>query len=165
MKATELAKAALLNGQGWLMGLINDIKDAPLTQPTARGGNHPLWVMGHLVHAESQLFDVFICGKENRFPELADLFGMKSEPTTNADDYPSMDELMQKFASIRAESLAHLESLSDEDLDAPTSVPGDMAAFFGTVGLVYAALANHQMFHSGQVADARRAAGRGVLMA
>lgn len=165
MKATQFARSAMENGQGWVMALIADIKDEPLRRPTNNGGNHPLWVLGHLAHSESQLFDVFILGKENRFPELAAMFSMKSEPSSDASRYPSMDELMEKFTAVRAESLAHLESLTDEDLDAPTNVPEDMAAFFGTVGLCYAALANHQMFHGGQVADARRAAGRPALMA
>ncbi|MEZ6115172.1 MAG: DinB family protein [Pirellulaceae bacterium] len=164
MKATEFVKLAMENGQQYVMELITDMKDAPLTPPTSNGGNHPLWVLGHLISGESQLFDVFICGRENRFPELTESFGMKSEPVADASEYPSMDELMQKFHTIRAASIAHLETLSDDDLDAPSHAPAELAGF-GTVGLCYAALALHLMFHGGQVADARRAAGRPVLMA
>ena len=165
MQATQFAKLAMENGKNWVMGLIADMKDSPLTHPTANGGNHPLWVLGHLVYSESQLFDVFIQGKENRYPELATAFGMQSQPTSNATDYPSMDDLLEKFTAIRAESLAYLDSLSESDLDRETGVAEDMAPFFGTVGACYAAIANHQMFHGGQVADARRAAGRPALMA
>ncbi len=144
---------------------MDDIKDAPLTQPTPNGGNHPLWVLGHLTHSESNLLDVFIQGKENRFPELAEAFGMTSKPSTNADDYPAFDELMGKFQQIRAANLEYLAGLSDEDLDKASNAPEDFGGMFGTVGLAYAAMINHFMFHCGQVADARRAAGRDVLMA
>ena len=107
---------------------------------------------------------MFILGKENRFPELAAQFDANTTPTTNADDYPPMSELMEKFAIIRAATLAHLDTLSDDDLDAKTNAPEEYAQFFGTVGACYAAIANHLSFHGGQVADARRALGRPALM-
>lgn len=164
MKATEYIKMALGNGQGWTLGLINDMQDAPLTQPTPSGGNHPLWVLGHLVRAESDLLDCFILGKPNRFPELENC-GMGKVPTLNADDYPSMGELLTKFEEIRAATMTHLDSLSDDDLDAKSHAPEEFGAFFGTVGACFAAMATHMAFHTGQVADARRAAGREPLMA
>lgn len=165
MNAIDYVKLTLENSKGWAMGLIGDMKDAPLTQPTSNGGNHPLWVLGHLVRSESDLLDGFILGQPNRFPELESLFGMGSTPTTDADTYPGMDELMGKFEQIRAASLAHLETLSDDDLDKPSHAPEEFGPPFATVGACYAAMASHMSFHAGQVADARRAAGRDPLMA
>ena len=57
MKATELIRLSLENSKGWAMGLINDMKDSPLTQPTPNGGNHSTWVLGHIVRSESDLLD------------------------------------------------------------------------------------------------------------
>jgi hypothetical protein len=37
--------------------------------------------------------------------------------------YPSFDELMAKFEEIRAASLAHLNSLNDDDLDQKSHAP------------------------------------------
>ena len=165
MNATEVIKIALDNSRNWSLGLLMDMKDTPLTQPTAQGGNHPLWILGHLTHSESQLLDVFILGRENRFPELAEKFGMGTEPTSNVDDYPSFDELMEKNELIRAAVMEHLASLSDEDLDKPTTAPAEQAAFFGTVAAALGAMTIHYGFHTGQIADARRAAGKPVLMA
>ncbi len=164
MNATEYIKMSLESGKGWTLGLINDMKDSPLTQPTPNGGNHPLWVLGHIVRAESDLLDGFILGQPNRFPELENC-GMGAEPSLNADDYPTMDELLGKFEQIRAATLAHLETLSDDDLDAKSHAPEEHSAFFGTVGACFAAMGTHMAFHTGQVADARRAAGRKPLMA
>ena len=165
MNTIEFIKMSLENSKGWVMGLIADMQDAPLTQPTSSGGNHPLWVLGHVTRAESDLLDGFILGKPNRFPELESNFGMASTPSDDASQYPSMEELMGKFEEIRAATLAHLETLSEDDLDKPSHAPEEFGAFFGTVGACFAAMTTHLSFHGGQVADARRAAGRPPLMA
>ena len=68
------------------MGLIGDMRDAPLTQPTSEGGNLPVWVLGHVTRAESDLLDVLILGKANRFSEVERMFAMKAEPTDDAAD-------------------------------------------------------------------------------
>lgn len=164
MKTTDYIKSTLDNGKGWLLGLLDAIKDAPLTQPTPNGGNHPLWILGHIVHSESNLLDGFVLGTPNRFPEL-DNCNMGTTPKTNASDYPSFDELLSKFEEIRAASLAHLATLSDEDLAAKSHAPEEFGDGFGTVGSCYAAMDSHMAFHAGQVADCRRAAGREPLMA
>ncbi len=165
MNTIDFIKMSLESSKGWAMGLIGDMQDSPLTQPTSNGGNHPLWVIGHLARAESDLLDGFILGKPNRFPDLESTFGMGSTPTTDESQYPSMDELMGKFEEVRAASLAHLDTLSEADLDKPSHAPEEFGAFFGTVGACYAAMTTHVSFHAGQVADARRAAGRSPLMA
>ena len=164
MNAIDYIKMSLENSKGWAMGLIADMQDAPLTQPTPNGGNHPLWVLGHVVRAESDLLDGFILGQPNRFPEL-EKFSMGNTPSTDASQYPSMDELMGKFEEIRGATLAHLETLSDADLDQRSHAPEEFGPPFATVGACFAAMSTHMSFHAGQVADARRAAGRAPLMA
>lgn len=168
MKATELIESSLECTKNWAMGLISTMRENPMQQPTPKGGNHPLWVLGHIVHSESQLLDVHILGKENRFPELAEKFAMGSEPSTNADQYPSFDELMEKFDFMRAATLAHLATLSDEDLGKSTctseDTPQEVLDFIGTVGACFNAMSAHMNYHAGQIADSRRAAGLKPLM-
>lgn len=165
MNTIDFIKLSLENSKGWAQGLLGDMMDAPLTQPTPNGGNHPLWVLGHITRAESDLLDGFILGQPNRFPELEENFAMKSTPSTDASQYPPMDELMTKFEAIRAATLAHLDTLSEADLDKPSHAPEEFGPIFGTVGACFAAMGTHVSFHAGQVADARRAAGREPLMA
>lgn len=165
MNTIDYIKMSLENSKEWAMGLINDMKDAPLTQPTPSGGNHPLWVLGHIVRAESDLLDGFILGKPNRFPKYEGVFSMGTTPTTDASQYPPMDELFAKFEEIRAATLAHLDTLSEEDLDKPSHAPEEFGPPFATMGACFAAMSTHMSFHSGQVADARRAVGRSPLMA
>ncbi len=163
MKATDYVKLSLDMSKSWAMGLINDMRDAPMTQPTPNGGNHPIWVLGHIVCTESDLLDGFVIGQPSRFAEMRELFAMGTEPLTDATQYPSLEELAEKFEEIRAATLAYLESLSDDDLDKRSHAPEKFGPQFATIGSCYAAMASHVGFHAGQVADARRAAGRGPL--
>ncbi len=164
MKATDLIKTSLQMSQGWVMGMIEDMKDAPVTAPTANGGNHPLWVLGHLAYAEGNLVNVFVEGKANPLADWNEMFGQGSQPVADAAKYPSFDELVAKFQEMRANTLSVLDSLSDDDLDKPSHAPEQVQQFFGNIGQCFAALPMHFTFHGGQVADARRAAGRPPLM-
>lgn len=165
MKATDFIKQSLESSKGWALGLIDDMKDAPLTQPTPNGGNHPLWVLGHIAYSEASLLDGFVLGQPNRYAEWEGLFNNGTTPSTNESDYPTLGDLMTKFEEVRAATLAHLDTLSDDDLDQKSHAPEEFSAYFGTVGACFAAMSTHCAFHAGQVADARRAAGREPLMA
>ena len=165
MKTTDHIRQCLDSSKEWALGLINDMKDDPLAQPTSAGGNHATWILGHIVRSESDLLDCFILGRPNRFPEYEGLFAMGTTPTANAADYPSIDELLTKFDEIRAASLAHLDTLTDDDLDARSHAAEEFGPHFATVGACYAAMSTHTAFHAGQVAVVRRAVGRAPLMA
>ena len=164
MKAVDFVKLALESSNGWIMGLAGDAKDIPLQRPTPNGGNHPLWNLGHLAYSEGNLVNVCCKGEENPLADWAEVFGIGSQPSDDASAYPSIDEVMGKLAELRAGTMAYIESLSDEDLDKPSHAEGEMKEWFPTVGACLAAVGNHFCFHGGQIADARRAAGRGVLM-
>ena len=99
-------------------------------------------------------------------PELESEFAMGTTPTSAASQYSfSMDELLGKFEEIRSATLAHLHTLNEADLDQRSHAPEEFGPPFATVGACFAAMSTHMSFHAGQVADARRAAGRDPLMA
>ena len=164
MNAVDFIKMSLGMSQGWILGLAEDIKDEPLTQPTPKGGNHPLWCLGHLIYSEGNLVAALCQGQENPNAAWEELFGQGSTPTTDASDYPTMEELFAKFEEIRASTMAYLETITDADLEKPSHAEGEMKDWFGTVGQCLAAVPVHFAFHGGQIADARRAAGRSVMM-
>jgi len=164
MKCVDYIAMELQASNGWIFGLIADMQDEPFTAPTPNGGNHPLWVLGHLVFSEARMVNVFMKGQENPLEDWTDNFGIGSTPTDNANQYPTFAELLAKFEEVRAETLAFLATLSDADLDKPSHAPEEYKDFFGTIGQCFATLNLHIGFHGGQVADARRAAGREALM-
>lgn len=160
MKAIDVIRTALETSDRYTMSLIEDMKDAALTTPTSSGGNHPLWVLGHLALVEGLLQHV-VLGEPNPAEHLADLFGPGTEPSPDPDRYPSFDELLATYRTLRARNLRLLESLGEAGISAPTKAPPPgMERVFATVGGAFTAIALHQMNHGGQVADARRAAGR-----
>lgn len=163
MNTIEFIKLALDSSAGWTMTLIEDMKDSPLTQPTPLGGNHPLWVLGHIVHSESNLFDGFIMGRENRYPELADAFAFGSIPATDAEGLPSMEELLARFRELRMDVMAWVDTITEADLDKPSHGGDKFGPGFARIGGCVAAMITHMTFHAGQVSDARRAAGRPVI--
>jgi len=164
MKTTDFIKMALETSKGFTLGLIADMQDAPLTQPTVNGGNHPLWILGHLAYSEANIVNHVILGNENPLIQWKEMFSNGNEPVAEADHYPSMEELMKKFEQVRAQTLSVLDTLSDEDLDQPSkNCPPDREQFFGTVGKCFQMAIIHPTMHYGQVADARRAAGRKLL--
>ncbi|MGD9854154.1 MAG: DinB family protein [Planctomycetaceae bacterium] len=163
MHTIDFIKFGLGLSKGWAEGLLRDMQDAPLTSPTPNGGNHPLWVLGHLTYSESFLFDESIQGKPNRCAEWGKLFGAQSTPVPEAGGYPPMPELFAKWKEIRAAAVAHLDSLTMDDLDRRSHAPEEYGPMFATVGACYSAMIGHPQFHAGQVSDARRAAGRPPL--
>jgi len=165
MNAIDVIKFSLKQSEGWVLGLVEDMKDAPLTFPTPQGGNHPLWVIGHLAYAEGMLIGQYVLGEENPLIEWQSLFDMGTQPVDQAEAYPSIDEVIGRYREIRAGTMAYVETLSEADLDQRSHAADEIAENFGTVGKCLISAALHFTFHGGQVADARRAAGRAVLMA
>ena len=166
MNGVQTIRTSLEIGQQFSLTLLDDMKDIPLTFPTSNGGNHPLWVLGHLTYSEASLIDVLMLGKEHPFPEWKEIFDAGTEPVDDASQYPSFDEVHQKFQAVRANTLQFLETLTDADLDQESKgCPEDYKDMFGTYGKCLIVLTLHPMMHHGQVADARRMAGRNKLMA
>lgn len=164
MKAVDFVKLSIETSSGWIMGLAEDAKNIPFQRPTRNGGNHPLWILGHLAYSEGNLVSEWCQGVTNPVADWAEKFGMGSQPSDNADDYPPVEEVFAKLGEIRAATLAFVESLADEDLDKPSHAEEAAREWFPTIGHCLAAVANHFCFHGGQLADARRAAGRDPLM-
>jgi hypothetical protein len=165
MKGIDVIKTGLELGHQWFTALMADAQALPVATPTPNGGNRPLWVLGHLVHSEAGMVQGFILGKPNPLAKWDDLFGTGSEPVADASQYPPLAELLSEFDRARAENLKVLAGLTDADLDSPSKAPPELESMFGTIGQCFVALALHVTFHAGQVADARRAAGRKPVFA
>lgn len=146
------------------MRLFEDMRDAPLTQPTGRGGNHPLWILGHLALNEAA-FHSMISGEANDLERWQPLFGTGTIPSTDPSAYPSYDEVFDAYRRQRARNLALLQTLGDAGLDRPPKsppqgLPPGAEALFDTNGRTLLMMAAHHAYHCGQIAVTRRAAGR-----
>ncbi|MHC5543497.1 DinB family protein, partial [Singulisphaera rosea] len=84
-----------------------------------------------------------------------------STPSDDPGAYPPFDEVFSAYRELRAKNLARLEEIGEEGLErAPKVIPPGFEEPMKTIGRTYHLIAMHQMFHLGQVADARHAAGR-----
>jgi hypothetical protein len=160
MKAIDLIRWALQKTDEWVAGAAEDMRDAHLTQPTSRGGNHPLWVVGHLAVVEGDV-PRFLFGEPNPVEHWRPLFGQGTQPTTDAGAYPPYTEVVKMYRELRAKNLARLDEIGEAGLDQASSAPapGSQDVML-TRGQLLLLIALHQMSHLGQIADARRAAGR-----
>jgi hypothetical protein len=160
MKAIDVIRTALEIGDRSMLMLIEDLRDLPLMQPTPCGGNHPMWVLGHITFIEANVQHVLF-GEPNPLKHWAPLFAPGTEPTSDASKYPPFEEIIRTYRDFRARNLKTLEEIGEAGLDRPTkSPPKGLEQVFSTVGTSFLTLAMHQMSHRGQLADARRAAGR-----
>jgi uncharacterized damage-inducible protein DinB len=163
MQTKDAIKFALTVSNGAVLSVIDEMSGAVTTFPTPNGGCHPLWVLGHLTVVEGMIPAVFF-GDENPAADWQPYFGENSEPVADASLYPPFAEVREKYLQLREQNLKLLESLSEADLDKPTTAPPKgREQEFATYGRSFLALALHQTMHRGNVTDARRAAGRGAL--
>jgi hypothetical protein len=160
MKAIDLIRWALKLTDEATARLVEDMRDQPLTRPTSRGGNHALWVLGHLAVIEGMIPHA-VFGEEHPVQHWWPLFGTGSVPSDDASAYPPFDEVFSTYRELRAKNLARLEEIGEAGLEqAPKAIPPGFEDRMKTIGRTFHLVAMHQMFHLGQVADARRAAGR-----
>lgn len=100
-------------------------------------------------------------GNSNPLAEWKDIFGDGTEPVDDVEKYPPFDDVMDRCKQMRLATTTLFDSLSEDELDRPTKHCGPAhQRQFGTYGQCFLFIANHWLMHRGQVADARRAAGR-----
>jgi hypothetical protein len=163
MKTIDLIRTAMALCEKSTLSLIEDMRDAPLTQPTSRGGNHPLWVLGHITFIEGAIPQTLF-GEKNPVEHWAPLFAPGSEPNADASQYPSFDELLRTYRGLRARNLKLLDDIGEAGLDRLSKAPPKgLEEALRTFGQAFLVIAIHQMSHRGQVADARRSIGRKPL--
>ena len=160
MTSIDLIKNALAMGDGGMMMLLEDLRNAPMTFPTPHGGNHPLWVLGHITFVEASVPKVFF-GEPHPLAHWGALFAAGAEPKSDPKVYPSFDEVLKAYKNARAKNLKLLDEIGEAGLDRPTkSPPKGLEQPLATFGKTFMTIAMHQMNHRGQLADARRALGR-----
>jgi hypothetical protein len=142
------------------MRALDQVEDIPLAFPTERGGCHPLWVAGHLAVVEGVAYEI-LTGRPSPVAGWDELFGRDSVAVADAGRYPTLAEARNRYSELRHANLAFLDSLSEAELDTPTSKqPTGLEQHFATYGKTLLTIALHQTMHRGQLTDTFRMAGR-----
>src|SRR5687768_18573980 len=104
---------------------LGEMSDAPLLRPGGpgppggSGGNHAMWIAGHLAVVEGRLQQM-LHGTPNPVARWKPLFDWGSEPVDDAAAYPPYDEVVRTFRELRAQTHAFLDDVGEEGLDRPT---------------------------------------------
>jgi hypothetical protein len=166
MKASDLIRFAMQLTDEGTAALVADMRDAALTQPTdgGRGGNHTLWCLGHLAWIEGGIPKILF-GEPNPVEHWAPLFASGTQPRGDASLYPSFDEVLATYRDLRKRNLRLLDELGDDALDrVPKDIPPGFEDAMKTFGHTLLLITLHNMVHYGEIAVARRAAGRKPLL-
>jgi DinB superfamily len=158
MKAMQAIQIALKFSDGG-MKLLDEMKADPLVRPGPWGGNHAMWIAGHLAVIEGRLHKM-LHGTPNPVEHWKPLFDWGSEPRDDPSAYPPYEEVMQTFRRLRAGTLAFLEEVGEEGLDRPTKYQPPGFSGFETVGSAIMIVACHACGHFGGLTVVRRASGR-----
>lgn len=156
------AKSAILTALKFSDQFANalvDMKDAPLKRPGEWGGNHPMWIAGHLAVVEGRMHKMLF-GTANPVEHWKPLFDWGSQPSDDQSIYPPYEQVLATFADLRGKTRAYLESLDDKSLDKPVAIPAPGLGIFDSIGSTILIIAVHQCLHAGEAAVARRAAGK-----
>jgi hypothetical protein len=142
------------------MKIFDDMKADPMVQPGPWGGNHAMWIAGHITVIEGRLQKI-LRGTPSPVEHWKPLFDWGSEPKTDISAYPPFEEVLQTYRRLREGTLTFLEEVGEDGLDGPTKrpIPGFGPAF-ETVGSAIMVIACHQIGHVGAATVARRASGK-----
>lgn len=157
MNAKEHAIAVLNFARGQTDQLLEDIPEDQFLHQPVEGGNHALWVMGHLAVSDEFLAGLYDGGAA-RLPETYDkLFGMGSKPTNDAAAYPPVAEVRQHLAATRRRVLAAVQAANDATLNSP--LPDDIEGFASDRLAALFNIAWHEGLHAGQITTVRKSLG------
>ncbi|HEX3357210.1 MAG TPA: DinB family protein [Tepidisphaeraceae bacterium] len=163
MNAIEVLIGGLTQSSEMLKVTLADFTDAELIQRPVAGANHPLWQLGHLCVAETNLMNMASPGSMPELPAgFADRFANKK--TNHVDDPKQLAtkaELVELFGKIRAATIAATKKLSEADLSKPG--PENLRQMAPTVGAIVGLQTGHTMMHLGQIQVARRKLGKPIL--
>jgi len=141
---------------------LGDLSDADLLVRPVEGANHIAWQLGHLIASEHKIIEAVCPGSMPPLPEgFAEKYTTETSGSDDAGDFLTKDEYLQLAGEQRVGTLAALEKISDDDLDAPG--PEAMREFIPTTAAAFSLQPSHWLMHAGQWAVIRRKLGRSPL--
>ena len=158
MKAIDAIRTVLKFSD---MGMkhLAEMSDAPLLRPGPWGGNHAMWIAGHLTVVEGRLQQM-LRGTPNPVARWKPLFDWGSEPVDEAAAYPPYEGVLRTFKGLRDQTHAFLDEVGEEGLDQPTKCQPPGFKGFETVGAAIVIIAGHACGHLGGLTVVRAAAGK-----
>lgn len=159
VSALDLGLGALALSRRTLLSLLEDVPPDKLCHQPIPGGNHALWIAGHLAGTDDFFLNA-VAGQPPKLPpHHKELFGMGSKPTPDPRAYPPFEEIKNRLGERREALVSWLKSLNPRKLDEP--LPENLKMFASSHAALPASMAWHEGLHSGQLTVIRRSLGIG----
>lgn len=159
MNARQAIKLVLEAGDTVSLSYLEDLSDSELLRRPCPGCNHINWQIGHLLAAENEMLKQVAPGAVPPLPAgFAEKYSKDTSTSDDAGKFCKKDELLKIHKQQRTATLAALDKLTDDKLDAPSGLN-----YAPTVGSVFSMQGSHWLMHAGQWAVVRRQLGRKPL--
>lgn len=124
--------------------------------PSSPGEHHPVWILGHLLLADSYLLTLLGAGDlPPDFQDLLRRYGPGSDAVASPNHDDLLNLLIKRLSETGERRQATLASMSRDDLARPTP-DATLARAQPTLGHHLQALVFHEGYHAGQLAAWRR---------
>ena len=127
------------------------------THQLHEGGNHALWFVGHMGTTDNFMLSLLRPEWSEVNEAYGSLFGLGSQPTSNIDDYPAVEEVLAFMDGRRQRLLQVLEGCGADQLAVQT--PEGAPEFMPDFASVFETAIWHEGLHSGQLSLIRRSLG------
>ena len=154
---TQMEKVRELS-EGFLQSFETPEQWTHQVDPTA---NHALWFAGHMGIADNFFISTLDPDKAQDAAGFSEVFGMGSQPTSDIEAYPPVEEVLAYMRDRRQVFLKILSGMSDEDLAQPT--PEGAPDMWPDMASIFEMAIWHEAMHAGQVSVARRSLGNQPL--
>lgn len=140
-----------------VLDLAKDIPEDKLTWAPLPGGNHALWVLGHLAWTDDYFVAFFSKKPSAISPDWPKRFGMGSTPTTDASAYPSLAQVKDSMCNARDRLIDWFKLMDEKQLLSP--LPSDWTGFAPNFACMMNSIAWHEGLHAGQLSVCCRGLG------
>jgi DinB superfamily len=140
-------------------GYLKDLSDDDLLVTVTPGTNPIAWQVGHLILADRMMIEAVKPGASPTLPEDFEAAHGKETAAPNAfPKFCSKDDYVKAWKAQREATLAVIDGLADEQLDAPTGFEWAPTtyAMLNATGL-------HALGHLGQFVAIRRKLGKPIV--
>jgi hypothetical protein len=134
---------------------VEDLRDEQMCLQTSIGENHPTWILGHLLLADTYLLSILKARELSAdFSVLLSKYGPNSKPVSTLEHYDSKDSLVERLIETGLLRTGAVRQMKNLDQPTPDET---LARTQPTIGHHLQILVFHEGHHCGNIAAWRKA--------
>lgn len=153
----ELLVWSLQKSRQQTLTLVEDLRDEQMCLQSVAGENHPAWIFGHLLLADTYLLSMLkVQELSANFSDLLSKYGPNSKPNSNIEYYDSKHFLVEKLSETNVLRLEAISQMKNLDQPIPDEI---LSQTQPTIGHHLQILVFHEGHHCGQLSSWRKLQG------